>query len=127
MMASCGNKHTVVLDISGNVWYFGSKSSVGISDDNENQKVPSKLDLPDYINDPIKFISSGEEHNLAITTKGVIYGFGKNQYQKIKQSQNELIYFGKVDTEEKGRFVSCGANHSVIINNKGFPFTWGNT
>lgn len=127
-MASCGYRHTVALDTTGNIWYFGSKSSVGIEDlDEDKQFQPSKLDLPETINEPIKFISAGEEHNLAITQSGIVYGFGKNQYYKINSSKSELIYFERVDTEERGKLISCGANHSVIINGKGIPFTWGNT
>ena len=33
----------------------------------EKQLVPVKLELPAKIQEPIKFISSGEEHNLAVT------------------------------------------------------------
>ena len=86
-----------------------------------------KLQIPENVVEPFKFISSGEEHNLGITKTGLVYGFGYNKYYKINSSKSELIYFERVDTEERGKLVSCGANHSVIINMKGIPFTWGNT
>jgi alpha-tubulin suppressor-like RCC1 family protein len=33
IMASCGSKHTLALDTSGDLWFFGSKQSVGIDDE----------------------------------------------------------------------------------------------
>lgn len=79
MMASCGSKHTVALDTEGKLWYFGCKSSVGIEDmENEKQLSPASMEIPKKIMEPFKFVSAGEEHNLAVTSSGKIYGFGKN-------------------------------------------------
>jgi alpha-tubulin suppressor-like RCC1 family protein len=44
--------------------------------------------------EPFKFISSGEEHNLAVTVSGKVFGFGRNlPNNKISDSSKELLYF----------------------------------
>lgn len=127
-MAACGAKHTIVLDENGQIWFFGNKNSVGIEDlQEEKQFTPQKLELPSKIKESFKYITSNEEHNLAVTASGIVYGFGKNTHSKINSSKKEFIYFENVDSDEKARLTSCGANHSVLIDLKGVPYSWGNT
>jgi alpha-tubulin suppressor-like RCC1 family protein len=77
--------------------------------------------------EPIKYIASGEEHNLCVFESGTVYGFGKNNQSKINSNKKESVFFERVDSDERARLIGCGANHSVMINLKGIPFTWGNT
>lgn len=68
IMAACGAKHTIALDTNGQIWFFGHKQSIGIEDfEEEKQFTPIRLELPSKIQEPIKFIAAGEDHNLAIT------------------------------------------------------------
>ena len=62
-----------------------------------------------------------------MTEDGKILGFGKNSFNKINGSKKESLYFEPIETEEKSTIVNCGANHSVLIDTKGIPYTWGNT
>lgn len=88
---------------------------------------PFKLVLPSKINEKFKFISSGEDHNFAITQLGLVYGFGKNSYNKIKSIPKENVYFELIDIEERCSLASCGPFHSVVTDLKGIPYTWGNS
>lgn len=129
IMATCGSKHTIALDESGNIWFFGNKNSVGIVEleEEEKQFKPVRLETPSYIKEKFKYIASSEEHILAVTVSGTVYGFGKNTHSKINSNKKEFLYFEHVDSEEKATLVSCGTNHSVLIDMKGVPYTWGNT
>lgn len=128
IMASCGAKHTVALDTNGSVWFFGHKHSVGIEDfTDEKQFTPVRLDLPQYISEPIKYISSGEDHNIAISYSGIVYGFGKNTHKKINSSEKEYIFFEKAELDERAIIANCGANHSVMCDYRGLPYCWGCT
>lgn len=133
IMAACGSRHTIGLDTRGQIWFFGQKPSVGIEDLSEDKQfTPVKLEIPPHIRENFKFISTGEDHNLAISESGIVYGFGKNSFTKINQSkdlQNRsggLVYFEQVDSDEKARLVACGAHHSVLADSNGVPYTWGN-
>ncbi len=98
MMASCGSKHTIALDTDGQIWFFGHKLSVGIEDySDEKQSIPVRLEIPPHINEPIKFISTGDDHNLAITLSGEVFGFGRNNFSKICSNQSNCIYFEPVE------------------------------
>jgi alpha-tubulin suppressor-like RCC1 family protein len=46
--------------------------------DAEKQMTPARLELPNRIDEVFKFIASGDDHNLAVTTKGEVLGFGNN-------------------------------------------------
>ena len=37
-MVTCGEKHTILLAINGNIWWAGEKISVGIDDPNQERK-----------------------------------------------------------------------------------------
>ena len=37
-MVTCGEKHTMLLAINGNIWWAGEKISVGIVDPNQSRK-----------------------------------------------------------------------------------------
>ena len=50
---------------------------------------------------------------------------GRNIHTKINSSKKEYLYFDQIDSEEKAIITACGANHSVMIDNKGVPYTWG--
>ena len=90
IMATCGGKHTIALDENGQIWFWGNKNSVGIEDLQEDKQFrPSKLDT--HVKEPFKYIASSEEHNLAVTASGMVYGFGKNTHCKINSSKKEFI------------------------------------
>ena len=128
IMASCGSRHTIGLDTQGQIWFFGHKPSVGIEDlAEEKQFTAVRLEIPGHIRERFKYIEAGEDHNLAITESGLVYGFGRNTFMKINQAHGEtLVYFEQVDSDEKARLVACGAHHSVFADLNGVPYTWGN-
>lgn len=128
IQAACGSKHTIALDTDGHIWFFGYKPSVGIEDfQEEKQFVPARLETPQkMLQEPFKFIASGEEHNLAITHSGQVLGFGRNMpHTKINSNTKEYLYFEQVESDTKALTAACGANHSVMIDQQGVPYTWG--
>lgn len=133
-MATCGSKHTLAIDTTGQLWYFGLKSSVGIAPDikwsgqdpNEGkQMTPIKLETHTY--EPFKYISSGDDHNLAITQSGKLYGFGRNQpFSKINSSSSQFVSFSQIMLPEKAILASANAQHSLVVDIYGTPYAWGN-
>lgn len=103
IMASCGSKHTLALDTSGKLWFFGLKSSIGISSKDDKQLVPMLLEAPGPLKkENFKFIASGDDFNLAVSTTGQGYGLGRNlPSNKISDScKNELAYFEPIKLEK---------------------------
>lgn len=88
MITQWGSKHTLALDRHGNLWYWGSKSSVGIEDiEHEHQKVPAVLLSADEV-EPIVNISVRHDQNLAVTATGRIIGFGEEE-KEAELSEND--------------------------------------
>jgi hypothetical protein len=58
-MVSCAKKHTILLDSSNKMWYFGSKEAVGVvSHDKVNQFDPIRLTSNE--DRGFVFVSAGE-------------------------------------------------------------------
>lgn len=98
-LVSLGSKHTLMLDIDGNIWYWGKKSSVGIRDiEKEHQKYPKILLSATGSNDggPFTHISSRHINNLATTLDGGIIAFGEEENKsglKVEDSfENDKDY-----------------------------------
>ena len=127
---ACGSKHTIALDYEGNVWFWGSKRAIGQLDFvNENQLEPILI-LGPQEGGPFKFVAAGANHNMVISKKGEVFGFGGNEFHKINASNEVVLQPVKVQLENVEKictYVSCGFNHSCLVTAKGHPYTWGNT
>ncbi len=78
-------------------------------------------------------VSAGEEHNLALTSEGLVYSWGKNN---DKQLGNGPAVFASehfpvaVDTStalngKKVVGISAGFNHSLAVDKDGVAYAWG--
>lgn len=115
MMTSCGSKHTLVLDSTGQLWYFGLVASLGLIEKEEKQMVITKLDMPGNIKqEPIVYISTKDEQNLALSVSGKIVMFGKDN------SPNYVPF------ADKATLICCGPEHFISCDTKAYPYSWGN-
>ena len=105
-MTKCGTKHTLALDNDGNIWYWGSKSSVGIDDvKHEHQKTPALLIKS---SSKTRFVNISVRQNLnhAITVKGQIIEFGED-----RGKSNENMFEDSLDEDQ---IVSI---NNILLNN----------
>jgi len=99
MMAAGGDKHTMFLDSTGQLWFSGQKQSIGVEDIvEEKQLTPTPLVNPNEPDLRFRFIAAGEDHTLAVATDGRVFGFGRNSNFKINSSENDLVYFEQIET-----------------------------
>ena len=75
-------------------------------------------------------IASGDNHCLALTKGGQLYGWGDNQFGQlgIGPSVGKTVMVPTpVDclTSLPLRFISCGAHHSLVVSHSGAVYAWG--
>ena len=104
---SAGRWHSLVLDLNGNVWAFGSNGSGELGTDEARDimlgevfmlgsRVPIRVKGPGgngYLTDVVA-ISAGDSHSLALKSDGTVWAWGRNLYGELGNNKNESNYAG---------------------------------
>eukprot|EP01084_Bolivina_argentea_P077555 140708_1 len=129
-----GVEHSLILTRERKVWSFGSNrwGQLGYGDlkDNINPR------MIEQINDcEIVHISCGEYHNCAISNKGQLFVWGRNDYAQcgLGQFSNEkimvptILNLNKYDDEPLliPVYSDCGCSHTVILTRDGVILSCG--
>lgn len=137
---SCGLLHTILLDEEGCIWGTGAKAYAGFPSENAYKTLEEQhtfIKIPSLKDEKFLQITSGEFHNLALTNKQEVYGWGKGDYGKLGQEilipidggassgiKNVLLP-RKIKKLTNIKYVSSGINHSACIDEDGEPYIWG--
>jgi len=119
----CGEYHTIVLTISGEVYSWGNNESgqIGIGSDDKCVSVPTLLNA--FNGEKVKAISCGSIHSLALTESGRVFSWGSNNYKQLGVSDNSikvsnkpiLIKMNEIIIEK----ISCGLDHNLLLSREG--------
>ncbi|ERN08779.1 ultraviolet-B receptor UVR8 [Amborella trichopoda] len=126
-MVACGWRHTIVVSSIGKLYTYGwSKYGQLGHGDYEDHLIPHQLRA--LSNDYITQISGGWRHTMALTSDGMLYGWGWNKFGQLGVGDNadhcspkQVIF----PPEQKVIRVSCGWRHTLAITDKGNVFSWG--
>jgi len=121
-----GEYHTVALDLKGNVYSCGNNMNYQLGYDTQDEFYPEMKKI-DAINAEITQIAVGENHNLALSTKGKVYGWGNNynfQISQIALSKTEPIVLQQFN-EARMAQIAAGTSHSVALSTTGDIYVWG--
>ena len=118
-------KNALLLNESGNLIVLSCFASGGSGNDGLYNK-PIEAPVPD-----IKFsqIECGKDFCLLLTTSGVLYSFGSNQFGQLGHGDTEPRTYPTVvkfflDKKKKVEQISCGFKHSACKSNNKI-YTWG--
>ena len=118
-------KNALLLNESGNLIVLSCFASGGSGNDGLYNK-PIEAPVPD-----IKFsqIECGKDFCLLLTTSGVLYSFGSNQFGQLGHGDTETRTYPTVvkfflDKKKKVEQISCGFKHSACKSNNKI-YTWG--
>lgn len=100
-----GNKHTVILLNTGEVYALG---------DNSKGQTTSKGDTA--ILDSISSIASGNEHSIALSESGILYGWGSNKVNQLGVSDKAIIE-EPVVIDENIKKIYAFKNFTVALSN----------
>jgi hypothetical protein len=123
----CGANHSILLTQSGKVYEYEVKRK-------EREKREKYIDFElksfknySFENEKIVMISCGEEHSLALTESGRVFGWGDNIVGQlgvdVKWHSSEPIIIELNDL--KIQKISCGLNHSLLLSCDGDIYAFG--
>ncbi|KAL8790763.1 MAG: hypothetical protein Q9213_000387 [Squamulea squamosa] len=128
---SAGDSHTLALTDDGRVFGWGTFRSnegiLGFSKDTLVQTTPVLLPKLSKIVD----IASGNNHALALDSKGVVYTWGSGQqmqlgYRMMERMRHDSLTPALLRSRGKNiRYIACGADHSFAIDSKEQVWSWG--
>ncbi len=122
---SAGQNFSVALDEDGVVWTWGANDvgQLGQGTSVASVNVPQRV----VGIDPVRAISAGNNHVLAVARDGRIWSWGSNLNGKLGQGEIGafLALPGRVLLTGEIVGIAAGAEHSVSVHFDGTVFTWG--
>lgn len=124
-----GTDHAVFLATSGLLYSFGLGTHGQLG---TGELLP--LDKPSLIEGlagiPVKDISSGHWHNLAVSAYGDVYSWGWNQHGQLGHTHQQSIVLvptlvDGIPSDVLISYVSCGSRHSSCVSDEGRCYMWG--
>ncbi|CAO3626821.1 unnamed protein product [Cunninghamella echinulata] len=123
--------HSVIISDTGDVWVFGrnERGQLGVGDKN-TVLYPINLKSKVDILQGKTFIAAatGRNHTLLITDTGKVYGAGDNKLGQLGlDNLGDIVTFTEITSlsKEKITDVACGAEFSLVINDKGNVYAFG--
>lgn len=122
-----GNRASLAIDVSGKVWVWGDNTNgqLGLGVNENKISIPTKVET---ISEKAASASIGENHIHVVTSSGMLYVAGSNNYGQLG--------VGK-ETEKTNRFVpvtalgnnvmnsNAGINYSTVIDKDGKVYGFG--
>ena len=121
---SCGACHNILFSDKIYVWGSNNRGQLGLGH-TKSRLSPRELKF----SEPIKSISSGWCHNIALTyVPNELYSWGYNGYGQLGLGHNDnQLLPQKLRLSVLIESISCGANHTIaLINNDKVLYVWGN-
>jgi len=129
VQVSTGASHTLCLSNSGDLFAFGDNShgQLGLgSKALGNVLTPRRIDFLKGL--PIRAISCGAQHSVAVSWSGAVYAWGKNSYGQLGFGTNEDSSLPKEICSVRNLMVThaaCGSDHTALLTLDGGVFTFG--
>lgn len=119
------NDFSLLLDLQGNVWFFGE-----MFDGEWRDRVQKAISEPMLVSSalmPSIKIAVGSSHALLLDQEGSVWGFGKNTHGQLgvrdEISMNPSLIFRDPDCPIVD--IAASENYSVLVNKDGEMFTFG--
>lgn len=127
-----GVTHTLLLTSDGKVYAFGANNYGQLGDGtNTNRYTPVAVNMSDAIFGKVVVdISAGDNHNLALTSDGRVYSWGRNNLGQLGDetsgtTRNVPYLVGGLLSTKNITSISCGSTFSMVITSDGEIFGFG--
>ena len=123
IFVSRGRNHTMAITSDGALWGWGSNSNGQVgSGENEGWNTF----IPDHtrIMTDVIYVSAGSSHTMAITSDGILWGWGNNSSGQLGD-ETTAARFDPTKIIEDVVKVSSGSSHTMAITSDGTLWGWG--
>jgi alpha-tubulin suppressor-like RCC1 family protein len=121
---SCGHSHTCALTEDGKVYSWGSNINGQLGVDSGDQDVCSTPQLIP-LHAKITQVSAGSSHSGFVSRDGDLYTCGSNAYGQLGILNQDISLPTKVENFQNVREVSCGVNHTLVLQMRGELYGMG--
>jgi len=123
---AAGAQHALLLGSDGCVYALGSNACAQLGM-NGRFKRETPTPIPALTGTPVRFITSGDFHCVAVDAGGTAFSWGRNKYGQCGQGVTTGACLPKqMDT---GAFcilsAACGSNHTALVSRSGRLLTCG--
>ncbi|KAH7638224.1 rcc1 domain containing protein [Dermatophagoides farinae] len=128
---SAGRNHILARSKNGKIFACGSNEFGQLAlplDDYAGSSINIPQQIQSLRNEHIIGIACGAFHSLALTKRGIIYGWGFNFWGQLGLGDNHNRFAPTILRQlqhENIVEIACGQHHSVALSRKGHLFTWG--
>ena len=125
---SAGRCHVLALSKSGRLFACGSNEhgQLALGNDFKKCNVPKLVDC--LHKERIVAVACGAFHSLALTSRGLVLGWGYNFWGQLglghNHDQMEPVVIALLRKENIVE-ISCGQHHNVALSRKGDLYAWG--
>lgn len=135
----CGSNHSVSIGHNGSIYTWGATVAMGgivltnatkqFQNDRGDISVPANM--KDVLKAKIKRVCAGAKFTLGLTYDGDVYSWGDNSYGQLGEERDDdkpkTVEGLKLRRRHHAGIVnmSCGARHSLAVNNSGQVLSWG--
>ena len=122
-----GSEHSFIQDETGTLWASGNNKygQLGIGNQNNQNRFTA---LPSFTDAPIVDFDAGYNHSIFLASNGDVYAVGKNNRGQTGMGEGFEPCSSpvKVPTLKEIQLVSCGSEHTLVVNVKGDILGFGN-
>jgi uncharacterized repeat protein (TIGR02543 family) len=126
--------HSIALTTNGRVYAWGGNMSGRLGDGtSDNKLIPTLVSFTGLQEgEKIRHVSSIGNHNLAVTTNGRLFAWGRNDFggslgdgTTVDKYTPTLITFTGLEVGETIEQISTGNSHSLVLTTNGRVYAWG--
>jgi len=129
VMVAAGNSHSVVVGAEDSVWTWGLGVYLG-HNDTQHRHVQTLLPSTAFAGGNVVTVAAGNNHTMALTSKGVLWAWGNNWNGQLGiigletlEMEPTLVGAKDVFGGSPVHMVACGDNHTLIVTEEGTLWT----
>jgi len=119
-----GVNHSFAMGVEGKVYAWGLNNCGQLGNGTtENASVPEEI--PDLEGLMITQIEGGNNHTIAVTLDGLVYGWGLNDCYQLGLNNTRNFYTPQLLALSNISHVSCGSNFTLALSKTEKVYSWG--
>lgn len=126
---SAGLAHSLAINIKGELYSWGYNSNGILGKGHSLTEISNSSPVRVGLDSNWTQISAGNDHSLALNSKGEMFAWGGNGSGKLGKGASSMgpenYVPVQIGVDQTWATISAGQGHSLAINSKGELFAWG--